>query len=306
MPDAQTRTVKAGDLTFAYEAFGAPEDPPVLLIMGLATQMIGWPDAMCEALAERGHRVIRFDNRDVGLSSHLSHLPAPTLRDLALHSRHPPYTIDDMADDTAAVLQALGLDDAHVVGASMGGFIAQTLAVRHPARVRSLTLLMTSTGSRLVGWPHPRILRQLGRRRPVADRPAAMDATVETFEVIGSRGFAMDEAYLRDVAGRSYDRAYDPDGYLRQLAACVGQPDRSRQLRRVQVPTVVLHGLHDPLVHVSGGLSLARHIGGSRFVGFTGMGHDLPRALWPQFVDEIAAVAAQGEARRHGGTRPAR
>jgi pimeloyl-ACP methyl ester carboxylesterase len=300
MLDVETRTVKAAHLTFAYEAFGSADDPPVLLIMGLATQMIGWPDAMCEELARRGHWVVRFDNRDAGLSTHLSHLPTPTLRDLALHSRRPPYTIDDMADDTAALLEALGLDDAHIVGASMGGFIAQTLAVRHPTRVRSLTLFMTSTGSRLVGWPHPRIVQQLGRRRAVASRSAAVDAVVETFRLIGSRGFAFDEAYLRDVAGRSYDRAFDPDGYLRQLAACVGQRDRSRQLCRVQVPTAVLHGLHDPLVHVSGGLSLARHIPGSRFVGFTGMGHDLPRPLWPQFVDEIASVTAQGEARRRG------
>jgi pimeloyl-ACP methyl ester carboxylesterase len=200
-----------------------------------------------------------------------------------------------MAADTVGLMDALGIDSAHVVGASMGGFIAQTVAGKFPDRVRSLTLMMTSTGSRLVGYPKPQLYARLVRRRVVTDRLQAAEAVIETFRLIGSQGYAFDEDYLRDLAGRSWDRGYDPRGYVRQLGAVASQPNRTKFLRKINVPTVVMHGMHDPLVNVSGGIALARAIPGAEFIGFAGMGHDLPRALWPRFADEICSVAARGE-----------
>lgn len=304
-------------LTVAYETFGRPEGAPLLLIMGLGTQMLGWPDPLCQQLASAGFYVIRFDNRDVGLSTHLGggghngtgpgrgtedpatngHTGSGTRRilSIALRRAQPVYTIDDMADDAAGLLDHLGLGSAHVVGASMGGFIAQTLAVRHAGRVRSLTLIMTSTGSRRVGNPKLVVAAQLARPRRAGDREAAVDAVVRTFRIIGSPGYPFDEARLREVAGLSYDRSYDPGGYERQLAACVAQPNRTRLLHGVGVPAVVIHGLADPLVRPSGGLALARAIPRAHFVGLSGMGHDLPEALWPRVMREIQTVAARAD-----------
>ena len=304
MDEAAARTlgrVAANGIELAYETFGDTSAPPVVLIMGLATQMIAWPDELCDGLARNGLFVVRFDNRDVGESTHLRNLPPPRLADIVVRRRPPPYSIGDMAADVAGLLDSLGLGQVHLVGASMGGFIAQTLALEHAGRVRTLTLMMTSTGSRRVGQPRPRVYARLLRRRVAAGRPAAIAATVETFRLIGSPGFAFDEQYIRDLAGRSYDRGYDPDGARRQLAASVSQPNRTADLRRITIPTLVIHGLHDPLVAPSGGLAIARAIPRSRFAGFSGMGHDLPRALWPEFVRQIATLAAPGEQRRRQG-----
>ena len=306
MSDVAARTlgrVAANGMELAYETFGDASAPPVVLIMGLATQMIAWPDELCEGLARDGLFVVRFDNRDVGESTHLRNLPPPRLADIVVRRRPPPYSIGDMAADVAGLLDSLGLGQVHLVGASMGGFIAQTVALEHPDRVRTLTLMMTSTGSRRVGQPRPRIYARLLRRRVAAGRPAAIAATVETFRLIGSPGFVFDEQYIRDLAGRSYDRGYDPVGSRRQLAASVSQPNRTADLRRITVPALVIHGLHDPLVAPSGGLAIARAIPDSRFAGFSGMGHDLPRALWPEFVREIAALTALSEQRRRQGPR---
>ncbi len=301
MGDVAARTlgrVAANGIELAYETFGDTGAPPVVLIMGLATQMIAWPDELCEGLARRGLFVVRFDNRDVGESTHLRNLPPPRLADIVVRRRPPPYSISDMARDVAGLIDGLGLGEVHLVGASMGGFIAQAVALEHAARVRTLTLMMTSTGSRRVGQPKPRVYARLLRRRVAGDRPAVVAAAVQTFRLIGSHGFAFDEQYVQDVAGRSWDRGYDPGGYRRQLAASASQPNRTAALRRITVPSLVIHGLEDPLVAPSGGLAVAKAIPGSRFVGFSGMGHDLPRELWPEFVLQIAALAAPAEQRQ--------
>ena len=284
--------IASNGIELAYETFGDPSDPPVVLVMGLGTQMIAWPDRLCSDLAEGGRFVVRYDNRDVGLSTHLDHLPAPDVKDVLLRRRRPPYRIDDMSDDLIGLLDGLGLARAHVVGASMGGFIAQTAAIAHPDRVLSLTLMMTSTGSRRVGQAKVALAPKLLARRGQMSRDEAIDATVETFRLIGSRGALFDEEHLRDLAGRSYDRSHDARGYLRQLAAVVAQRNRTRALTQLGVPTLVMHGLHDPLVSVSGGLALARLIRGSRFVGFSGMGHDLPPSLLDDVAREILQITS--------------
>jgi pimeloyl-ACP methyl ester carboxylesterase len=293
----ETGVVEARGIELAYETFGDRADPVLLLIMGLGAQMITWPDDLCGLLAARNYFVLRFDNRDAGLSSHLSDRRAPSPVAVFTRRSLPPYTIDDMADDTVALLVALDVDSAHVAGASMGGFIAQTVALRHPNRVRSLSLIMTSTGSRLVGHPRPAIAARLARRRPELDRKGAIDAAAETIRIIGSPGYPFDEGRVRELAGRSYDRSYDPAGLRRQLAAVTAQPDRTRRLQHVRVPTVVIHGMDDPLISVSGGRALARAIPGARFVGLPGMGHDLPQELWPQFAEAVCSTAAAGEVR---------
>lgn len=285
--------VHVGSIELAYQTFGDASDPAVLLVMGLGTQMLAWPDEFCAGLAATGRHVVRFDNRDTGLSTHLDDLPGPSPIRVLLRRDAAPYSIDDMAADSIELLDALGLATVDLVGASMGGFIAQALALRSPGRVRSLTLMMTSTGSQRVGLPAPKVVRQLLRRREVGNRAAAISAAVAIFRLIGSPGYAFDEEYLNRLAGVSFDRAHDSDGYLRQLAACLVQPDRTGQLRRLRIPTLVLHGLADPLVSSSGGMALARTIPGARLVGYWGMGHDLPRELWPEFVGEIGRLTAR-------------
>ena len=291
----ETMKVPANGIEIAYETFGERGNPPLVLVMGLGTQMLAWPDELCEDLAGRGHFVVRFDNRDVGLSTHFKGVRAPSIAALVAKRARPPYTVDDMADDALGLIDALDLGPVHLVGASLGGFIAQTAAIRRQDSLKSLTLIMTSTGSRRVGQADPRLLGRLLQRPPVADREAAMNAVIETFRAIGSKGYALDEQRLRDVGARSFERGYDPGGYRRQLAAVVAQENRTAQLRQITVPTLVMHGLHDPLVAPSGGIALARKIRSSRFVGFSGMGHDLPRELWPEFADHISALVRRAE-----------
>lgn len=286
-------TTPVNGLEIAYERFGDPADPTILLIMGLGTQMLAWPDDLCDDLVARGHHVVRFDNRDVGLSTHMVDDDPPRLSEVLLRRSRPPYSIDDMADDAVGLLDALGIGSAHVVGASMGGFIAQSVAIRHRSRVRTLTLIMTSTGAKTVGNPKPKLFSRLTQRRAVADRESATAMALETFRIIGSRGYAFDEQFMSDVAGRSYDRAHDPKGYLRQLSAIMTQPDRTSDLQRLRVPALVMHGLDDPLVAFSGGLALAKSLHHARFIGFEGMGHDLPRELWPEFAEQIGRLTTR-------------
>jgi pimeloyl-ACP methyl ester carboxylesterase len=285
--------VQAGEVELAYETFGSPGDPALVLVMGLATQMIAWPDPFCDALAAQGRYVVRFDNRDCGLSTHLSHLPAPPPVRALLRLDRAPYSIADMAGDMLGLFDALGFAAVDLVGASMGGFIAQTAALRAPARVRTLTLLMTSTGSLRVGGPRLGTLVKLMRRAAVEGRAAVQDAAVAIYGLIGSRPDLFDMAFVRDVAGRAFDRGLDPAGDARQLAAVLTQPNRTRALRSLSVPTLVIHGLHDRLVSASGGLALARAIPNARFVGYHGMGHDLPPSLWGELVRVIGDHAAR-------------
>lgn len=283
----------ANGIEIAYETFGDPADPAILLVMGLGTQMIAWHDDMCEALAAAGHHVIRFDNRDVGLSTHLD-VPPPSLRDMIL-KRNTPYQIDDMASDALGLLKALEVDRFHLVGASMGGFISQAIAVRAPQRVRSLTLVMTSTGSRRVGRPTPATMKRLAKAVPTRTREEAVAETIATYRVIGSPDH-LDEDLMGELAGIAFDRGHDPDGRQRQLAAIMAQGDRTPQLRTLQVPTLVVHGLADPLVTVSGGLALARTIPGATFIGHSGKGHDLPHSMRHELTDDILRLIERAEA----------
>ena len=283
-------------LELAYERFGDPQAPPVVLVMGLGTQMVGWPLGFCMALVERGLHVVRFDNRDVGLSSHMHDAPPPDVQAAMMgDTSSASYTLPDMAGDTTGLLDALELESAHVVGVSMGGMIAQCVAIEYPDRVRSLTSIMSTTGDPAVGQPTPEALGAL-LSPPAASREQAVERTISIFRVIGSPGFELDEQELRERAEVSYDRADDPLGVARQLLAVVASPDRTPALRSVAAPTLVIHGTADPLVNVSGGKATAAAVPGAELVILDGMGHDLPRALWPEITGGIAALVERAEA----------
>src|SRR5687768_2616804 len=282
MPRAKTNGIE-----LEYETFGEPSKPTVLLIMGLGVQMLGWDERFCKMLSDRGFHVVRFDNRDVGLSTKIDGGPPPNpLQLMAGDTSSASYTLDDMADDTAGLLDALDVEAAHVVGVSMGGMIAQTLACRHPDRVLSLTSIMSSTGSQTTGQPKPEVFAALVTPAP-ADGDGYVDATANMFKLIGSPGYPPDEDELRALIGASYDRSHYPDGFLRQLAGILASGDRGEAICKIGVPTLVIHGEDDPLIVVSGGEATAAAIPGSKLVKIPGMGHDLPPALWPRFIDEI-------------------
>jgi len=289
------RRARVGEVELAYETFGDPGGRPLLLVMGLGTQMLGWPDGFCAALAERGHHVVRFDNRDVGLSTHLHDAPAPDLAAaMAGDLSSASYVLADLADDAAGLLDALGLESAHVAGSSMGGMIAQELAIRHPERVRSLTSIMSTTGDRSVGHPS-QVGVEVLLAPPATTREEAMERSVRGARAIGSPGYAVDEEAVRERSGRSWDRGHDPQGTARQLLAVLASPDRTPALRALRVPTLVLHGAADALIDVSGGRATAAAIPGAELVVLEGWGHDLPRALWPELADRIAAHTERAE-----------
>jgi pimeloyl-ACP methyl ester carboxylesterase len=288
---------KANGIEIAYETFGDPADPPLLLVMGLAAQMILWDEELCRMFVERGFHVIRFDNRDVGHSSHVKGGPKPRLlRAMAGITRNPHYTLEDMADDAFGLLDHLRIEAAHVVGASMGGMIAQTMAIQRPERVLSLASIMSTTGNRRAGLPRLRAFGLLLRRAP-RDRDAYVEYVVRVFKVIGSPGFDRDEDWLRELAGKEYDRGVDRGGPARQLVAIQASGDRTEALAGVRVPTVVIHGLEDPLIPPRAGRATGRAIPGAELVEIEGMGHDLPRELWPRIVDHVARNAGQATVR---------
>jgi pimeloyl-ACP methyl ester carboxylesterase len=281
-----------GELKLCYETFGAREARPLLLVMGLASQMLLWDEEFCELLAAQGFRVIRFDNRDVGRSTILREARIPKRWQLLTRdARGAAYSLDEMAADAVGLLDHLGIGAAHVVGASMGGMIAQLVAVNHPDRVFSLVSIMSSTGNRRVGRPHPRMALRMLRKAP-RDREGYIEDHLETYRQIGSAGFDFEAEHKRERAGRCFDRGIHPAGSARQLAAIVAAPDRTPSLGTVRVPTTVIHGDADPLVNVSGGRATAQAIPGAKLVILRGMGHDLPRELWPRIIEAIAQNAA--------------
>jgi pimeloyl-ACP methyl ester carboxylesterase len=280
----------------AYETFGDPADETILLIMGLGVQMLWWDERFCQMLAGRGYRVVRFDNRDVGRSTKLEGGPRPdVMAALAGDVSSASYVLADMADDCVGLLDELGVEAAHLVGASQGGMIAQTVAIRHPERVLSLTSIMSTTGDKAVGQPHPEAIPAL-LTRPPAGRDGFIDFVVGAWKVIGSPGFEVDEEALRARAGASYDRGIFPEGTARQLVAILASGDRTEDLRRLDVPTTVIHGTNDILIDVSGGEATAAAIPGARLELIEGMGHDLPRQLWPRLVDLIVENAERARA----------
>ena len=295
MPTGE-RFARVGEIDLCFETFGSPSDPALLMIMGLGTQMIAWPDELIGMLAARGYHVIRFDNRDTGRSSRMRGRPPGVLEMLTRSPKDPPYRLEDMAGDAAGLLDVLEIDAAHVVGASMGGMIAQTLAIEHPQRVLSLCSIMSSTGARSDGQPSYRIYSTF-LRRPPRDREAYVEYASALFRRIGSKGFEVDDARLRDQAGRAYDRGLNPAGTGRQLGAILASGDRTPALRELDVPTVVIHGDDDPMVGPSGGHAVAKAIPGAQLRIVEGMGHDLPRGAWPQIVEAITANAARAESR---------
>jgi pimeloyl-ACP methyl ester carboxylesterase len=283
----------ANGIELCYQEMGDADGEPLILVMGLATQMVAWDPEFCSMLADRGFRVVRFDNRDVGRSTKIGADGVPSRVDMLAGRRaSAAYLLRDMARDTFGLMDYLEIESAHIAGASMGGMIAQTMAIERPDRVRSAVSIMSTTGSRWVGLPSFRAFSAL-LAAPPKNRDEMIQRTLRTFRVIGSPGFAFDEERVREIAGRSYDRGHSSAGVARQLHAILASGDRTRSLRELDLPATVIHGGSDPLVRPSGGRATAKAIPGARLRIIDGMGHDLPRDVWPQVVEEIAATAAR-------------
>jgi pimeloyl-ACP methyl ester carboxylesterase len=291
----RVQKANTGSVTLAYETFGEHGRPPVVLIMGLGAQMVGWHRDFCEALAA-GRYVVRFDNRDVGESQWLEGMP-----DLAAcaagDTSSAVYTLEDMADDVAGLLDVLGLESAHIVGASMGGMIAQTLAIRHPGRVRSLTSMMSTTGEPGIAHPTEAATAVL-TSPPATNRDEAMERALQANAVIGSPGFRRNEQDIRDRAAQAFDRGVNADGFLRQVAAVYASGDRTDALRSLEVPTLVVHGEADPLIPLPGGLATAAAIPGAELWVVPGLGHDVPRPLWPHLIARIGSLVVAADSVR--------
>tara|TARA_R110002049_G_scaffold56036_3_gene154865 strand:- start:378 stop:1262 length:885 start_codon:yes stop_codon:yes gene_type:complete len=290
------RYVHANGIRLAYDEFGQPDRPVILLIMGLGTQMIAWPEAFCHGLAMRGYRVIRFDNRDIGLSEKMQAARLPNMLKMAAFSRFDlpldvPYRLQDMAQDTIGLMDALDIDAAHVVGASMGGMIAQLVAGHFPFRVLSLTSIMSTSGRKTLPGAKREVALHMLRRPRSADPEALQAHAIRTWRLIGSPAYQPSDEALREKLTRSFQRSYHPAGHSRHMAAIMASGDRINVLKKVVAPTLVIHGNDDPLVPVAGGIDTAALVRGARLELFEGMGHDLPEPLLPQFVDLICETA---------------
>jgi len=286
-------SVAANGVQIEYAESGDAAAPAILLIMGLGMQLIAWPEAFCTGLADRGFRVVRFDNRDVGKSTKIRKpgaiaLAAAFARALAGLRVVPPYTLRDMAADAVGLMDALHIDRAHIVGVSMGGMIGQIIAAEHSERVRSLTSIMSSSGDPNLPRGNAEVLRALMRPRPVRDRERAIRQAMDFYRLIGSPGFPTSEADLRAKVERAITRCYYPSGFARHLLAVMAAGSRVEMLSRIRVPTLVVHGADDPLVPVEAGRDTAAHIAGAELRIIPGMGHDLAGGLVPILVDAIA------------------
>jgi pimeloyl-ACP methyl ester carboxylesterase len=286
-------TTSANGITIEYETFGEPGSPPVLLIMGLGAQLTAWDPEFCRRVADRGFFVIRYDNRDVGLSTWFDNAGDADLGGLLDGTYAAPYAIADLAADGAGLLAALGIDSAHIVGVSMGGMIAQTFALDFPERTRTLVSIMSTTGDPSVGQPHPEALATL-MVPPPTTREEAVEQGAKSWRVISSTGYPFDEDAIRERVGSDFDRAFHPAGTARQLAAILTQPDRTEALATLDVPTLVIHGEADPLVDPSGGRATAAAVPGASLRLVPGMGHDLPLELTDQLVTDLTAHFARG------------
>jgi pimeloyl-ACP methyl ester carboxylesterase len=279
--------VRSNDIELEYDTLGDPGDPALLLIMGLGAHLTDWHDDFCAELADRGFHVIRFDNRDAGLSTAFDHLGVPDVEAvLAGDVDKAPYRLADLAADTAGLLDALGVERAHVVGVSMGGMVAQQLVIDFPERVLSLASIMSTTGDRRVGRSTPEAAAAL-MRPPAASRAEAIAGAVASSKVTGSAGYGVTDEERMQRAAAKYDRSYTPVGTARQYAAILGSPDRTAALGAVTVPVVVIHGDADPLITPGGGEATAAAIPGAELVLIPGMGHDLPRGAWPPIIEAI-------------------
>lgn len=288
--------VKANGLQLAYDEFGSVGDPAIVLIMGLGTQMIGWPVAFCEKLAVEGFRVIRFDNRDIGLSQKLDDSGRPSLIRVALRKKlglanRVPYRLHDMAADTTGLMDGLGIEAAHLVGISMGGMIAQTVAGYFPSRTLSLTSIMSTSGRSSLPSASIKVTRQVFKPVGDEDEEAFLARATKTWQLIGSPGYPVSEVALQEKILASYRRSYYPAGAARQAVAIVASGDRVDLLKRIDTPTLVLHGKDDALVPVACGIDTAKHIKNARLELIDGMGHNLPEPLLPQFAQLIAEHA---------------
>jgi len=296
---SEERIAPSNGIEIAYQEMGDPDGEPLILVMGLATQMLAWDEEFCSMLAERGFRVVRFDNRDIGHSTWLDGAALPGRLDILLRRADgAAYLLSDMAVDTVGLMDHLEIESAHVAGISMGGMIAQALAIEHPKRIRSLVSMHSTTGNRWVGTPTMRVFAHMLSEAP-RDRDAFIERIVKTYELIGSPAYPTDEERLRRVVEGSWDRGHNPRGGLRQLHAIVASGDRTAALRKLELPATVIHGTRDPLVRTSGGRATARAIPGARLHLIEGMGHDMPREIWPIFVDEFARAASRAGAQLH-------
>ena len=289
--DTAEQLAEANGLTLCYQTFGAPSDPALVLIMGLGAQMVWWEVDLCERLAAQGYWVVRFDNRDIGKSSYISAPPPDLVRVFAgLEALKAPYTLDDMARDTVGLMDALHIDKAHIVGASMGGMIAQIVAIQHPERVRTLTSIMSTTGERGLPGPKPEVWAAMTAPPPLTV-DAYIEANVRMAELLRGYSDAGEDADARARAARAAARGLNPPGGVRQMAAVGAAGSRKEALAKVKAPTLVIHGVDDPLVPVEGGKATAQAIPGAKLTLLERMGHTLPRALWPTLIEAIATHA---------------
>ena len=294
---AEPAYAEANGIRLCYETFGTRSDPPLVLIMGLAAQMVVWDDDFCRELAARRRYVIRFDNRDIGLSTHFKQTRTPSMlavlgAQLARRKSQALYTLRDMADDTVGLLDALGIESAHMVGVSMGGAIAQEIAIHHRSRIRTLCSMMSSSGDPNVPPPTLGALGVL-LSRPASSREAYLDSYVKRWHILAGDHFPFDAERTRSQGARGYDRGIDAGGVARQMMAIIASGSRKKALRELDIPTLIIHGTNDPLMRFKAAIDLRNTIPGAKLLAIEGMGHTLPRPAWPRILDAIQALSEE-------------